>query len=279
MNKSTRQKTLQHLLILSATLVAECSLGFDSNFQRSQGSTITTNKISLKQKIDASRLSVSASSSKDSSSSTTDDTSNYLKIGYKYKFQDKDSIGVDIKKSDDFYNYASFGGAVKYTTIFKKLPNTKINFKFDSYKRTYDKDKSEFFTQNSVMAGFDQDFFEHFTLGADYTKYVYNQQGAQTKLAFKDQNSTSDIINTVSGLSDNTISSYIETNFSDFTLGVSYTVDSPLLPSSNRSNTSEIYGEWQMFEQFGVNISYTHGRTENSTTNSDTTSFGLNYSF
>lgn len=276
-------KTKNLVVLLSMISVATLflysyqSLGVEVNYSRSQGSTLVTSKVSAKQKFDNSRVSVAASSSKDSSTSVNDDSSSYVKIGYKYKFTNSDSFAVDIKKSDDFYYYDSFGGAVKYSTHFK---NTKLNFKLDSYTRTYSKDKSEGFNANSAMIGFDQDFAKYFTVGADYAKYFYSSRGTQTSQAFKDQSvQSSDITNTISGLVDNTISVYIETNITDFTFGVSYGTDTPKLPSSNRSNTTEVYADWQCLDQLDLNLSFSRGRTEDSTANSDTTSIGIGYSF
>ncbi len=260
-----------------ATIFSHQSLGAEIGYSRSQGSTLVSNKISAKQKINNAKISVSVSSSKDSSTTVVDDSSSYIKLGYKYKFTNSDSLGVDIKKSDDFYYYDSFGGAVKYSTHFK---NTKLNYKMDSYTRTYSKDKSEYFNASSAMVGIDQDFAKYFTAGVDYTKYFYSSQGAQTEQAFKDQiGQTADITNTVSGVIDNTISGYVEANFFDLTLGLSYGTDVPKLPSSNRSNSTEIYADWQCLDQLDLNVSFSRGRTEDSASNSDTTLIGVGYSF
>ncbi|MFZ4404451.1 MAG: hypothetical protein ACOYOK_10155 [Pseudobdellovibrionaceae bacterium] len=264
------------------------SFGADVGYTRSQTSSSNSNKVQASYAIDKqNKISLSAGLSKDTSGTVDDDKSSSFKIGYRYKTKASSTYAIDLKKSDESYNYEGQGLALKtsfkaYTRKISKTKNlnTKVSLKGEFQQKVYSLDKLEKLSSRAITIGADHDLTSNFVLGLDYTNYSYSSSSTSTKQALNDATiTTTDISSYISNLVKDTASGYIEYSEDAWSLGLSYSLDRPYLDSGSKSNTTEIYTDIQLDDQWSINLSWSRGKTDGSTTNSDTTSYGFLYSF
>lgn len=156
--------------------------------------------------------------------------------------------------------------------------NTTLSLGFETSQHNYSKNKEGYRT-TQFFVSLSQDLPYGLSAGADYTKAIYYSDTTQLSNALNKKTVlSSDISNTVSSLSDSSIGVNAEFNYEWFTFGVSYGYDTALL-SQSKSMSNSYFIDLELFEVLTLDISLTEGRTENSTSVSRSTSFGLGYKF
>ena len=260
----------------------------DVGYTHSQSSSSKSDRVSATYSIDKqNKISVSYNQSKDTTGTVVDDQSNSLKLGYKHKFEEGNSLAVDYKKTDETYYFEGSSLALKGGIILFDFSDsqehtckTKLNLKGDFAQKQYSKNTKESIDVRAYTAGIDQDLPYGFAVGFDHTTHNYGSTSTQTSNALNGRTIlNTDISSYISNLSKNSTSAYFEYDADSWTLGFSYSVDNPYLSNGTKSSLSEIYTDIQFGDHWSISGSFSRGKTEGSTTSSDTSSLGLSYSF
>lgn len=278
------------LIFIVLLAIINKSFGTEIGYSRSQSSTSASDRFQIGQKINQQhKLGLSVSLSKDTTGTVEDSKTASYKLSYRYKFLDPlVLVTLEGKRTDDSYFYEGVGGALKVGFNIAKINldkettlETRLSVRGDVQNKIYTKERSENLGIRTVTVGLDQDLYKGLAIGLSYSSISYSSNGVQTKQALNSVTiGTSDITNYLSYVSKSTLSGYVEYTYDDFiTLGLSQSRDVPYFSTSTKSTTNEIYLDYQAFDFLGINASYSQGKTEGSTTNSDTWSAGLLFNF
>lgn len=260
----------------------------DVGYTHSQSSSSRSDRVSATYTINKqNKVSASYNQSKDTTGTVTDNQSNSLKLGYKHKFEEGHSLVLDYKKTDETYYFEGSSVALKGSLVLFNISDsqeqsykTKVNLKADFSQKQYSKNTKESIDVRAYTVGLDQDLPYGFAIGFDHTAYNYGSTSTQTSNALSGRNIlNTDIASYISNLSKNSSSAYFEYDADSWTLGVSYSFDNPYLSNGTKSSLSEVYSDIQLGDHWSLNLSFSRGKSEGSTTNSDTSSLGLSYSF
>jgi len=260
----------------------------DVGYTHSQSSSSRSDRVTATYKINKqNKVGISYNQSKDTTGTTADDQSSSLKLSYKHKFEEGNSLAIDYKKTDETYDFDGSSFAIKGGVVLLEVPGsqeqnykTKLNLKAEFAQKQYSKNTKESLDVRAYTLGLDQDLLFGFTIGFDHTGYNYGATSTQTSNALNGRSIlNSDISSYIGNLSKNSTSAYFEYGSEGWTLGVSYSIDNPYLSTGTKSSLSEIYTDIQLNQQWSINASFSRGKSEGSTTNSDTSSLGISFSF
>lgn len=273
-------------LFILLGLISGTARASEVSYTRSQSSSSYSDRLKATYSFESgNKLGLSYKQSKDTSGAS-DDKSSTLKGSFKYKLESGTSFTAGISVVDDSYFYEGQSVSLKASipvleTEFSKDSKlkTKLNLGFEFGDRRYSKITGESFSQRIFSAGVDQDLPYGFSTGVDFSSSNYLATGPQTTKALNGQTvTTTDISNYASSLGSTSGSVYLEFSSSDYTVGVSGSVDNDYI-GGGKSTSTELYGEIVMLQDFSLSLSYSKGRTQGSTTTTDTSSVGLGYSF
>lgn len=206
-----------------------------------------------------------------------DTGSSSTKLSYRYKAENKNTFLVDLKSGNEFYFYDSQGVAFKAGISVLEKSKLNLGYAINEYK--YSKIDSESLTQKTFSIGLDHAVSDEVSLGYELSSSSYSSRGSQTIVALNGESvSSSDINSYVSALSSRTSSFFIDFSQDEFVVGIGLGIDTPLIGTA-RTTSTEIYTDLSLSENWTLSLSYSRGRTIQSSTVTNTLSAGVMYAF
>ena len=268
-------------------LAAPKTAAFELSLGNSLSSTSRTQTLSFSHRfLENQKVNLSMSSSKDTSI-VTDGSASSVKGNYSYRFSDSGlSLKLGAKKSNDYYFYESLGSDVKFSLPVYEMEReaqssltTRLIFMVDSQSKQYLKLSNESFFQNSINFGVEQDLTTEWSVGLDSTFYFYSTNSKETTAAFQAKTTPfTDISDYVNQTSKTALGIDVEYAIDDFSAGLTLTKSIPQVAGQSSFTSFDIFIEHAFFETFTANLNFSRGRTEGSSTTSDSWGFGFGWS-
>lgn len=282
-----------------ALIATTLCFGLDLSYSGSKSSSTTSGKLTLSHKIpDQHRFSIAYGRTTDTTNTLLDPNANSIKLGYGYKFETSGlAIRISGKKTNEFYFYEGSGADIKLSLPIFEIDydeenslQTTVSFKMEGLQKSYTKISAEKFNSLGFTLGVEQDILPSVTVGLDTTTYFYSGTGVATTKAFLGQtvlvndvpsgqsDATTDIPNIINSTAKNVLAPYLEYSGENFSIGTSYSITTAQVNGQATYNSMEIFADYIFADLVTVSISWSRGRSEGSTTNSDSTGFGISWS-
>lgn len=288
---------MQLILIFLLFLTAQTIFSMDLGYFQNKSSSTESKTFSFNSKLmTQSTIGFGYSLGQDLSSTVEDKKSSQFKIAFKTKVNPAHRWGLDFKQLDDYYHFEGQSFSARYQYRFSldskyqdefsdfedkktiKLDN-KIHFKLDLINKNYTLKSHEEIKSRVITVGYEKEFDHEISLSVDLNIYKHESTTPLIKNSLQSENSTNtDIDSLTSGLIQRSWSVGFDKAWNDLNLSLSFGRDTYLWSSLSQSDSYDLSIEYQMTEKFSISGSIQKSSV-NSSTPSQSTGLGLNYSF
>lgn len=258
--------------------VGECQAGSELNFSQTRSSAALANRIKLGIEFNPSHKVTLVARKTTSLADVDDRETSSVRLGYRYRTESGSSLFCDLRKSDESYFFESSGGAVRGTLAL--LESTRLTLGLDGSRRSYTLSQNEQFFQFATAVGIELDLNESVSIGLAYDRQAYAATGPQLRRALQGTTVASNDINSYVGtLLASSISGFIEYAPWDWlTVGMGQSLDS-YATITGQTETTEAFVDTQVTPSFTLGLYFSRGRSDFSTTLSDSYGGGITYGF